>query len=371
MRSTRSCFARHLFTVDLPDPDLVIRTSGEQRISNFLLWQCAYSELVFTKTLWPDFGQTRSRTGDRRIIAGATAGTGPGLARAEPGGLRPRIVSAVALAPAAGGRDLVRRALAGPADRNCRRNNGVGVGSAVPRRAHRPVRAGAGGDRARCNRRRGCRDCRARRGPRGDRGGLFGRRPVFWAARQSPDGNPAWAALGELWVALPCVCLLWLARDEDGGRATLLWMMAVVWATDIGAYAVGRGVGGPRLAPRWSPRKTWSGFAGGMLCAALVGGASALILGVSRVLPLVLVSAGLAVVAQFGDLAEFASETQVRREGYERPYSRTWRASRPARRFARGHPGGGADDADRRPQRFNVAVKSPAGARILRRQNRE
>jgi undecaprenyl diphosphate synthase len=48
--------ARHLFTADLPDPDLLIRTSGEQRISNFLLWQCAYAELVFTKTLWPDFG---------------------------------------------------------------------------------------------------------------------------------------------------------------------------------------------------------------------------------------------------------------------------------------------------------------------------
>jgi undecaprenyl diphosphate synthase len=49
---------RSLFTADLPDPDLVIRTSGEQRISNFLLWQCAYSELVFTKTLWPDFGRS-------------------------------------------------------------------------------------------------------------------------------------------------------------------------------------------------------------------------------------------------------------------------------------------------------------------------
>jgi len=48
--------AGHLFTADLPDPDLLIRTSGEQRISNFLLWQCAYAELVFTKTLWPDFG---------------------------------------------------------------------------------------------------------------------------------------------------------------------------------------------------------------------------------------------------------------------------------------------------------------------------
>jgi undecaprenyl diphosphate synthase len=48
---------RHLFTAELPDPDLLIRTSGEQRISNFLLWQCAYAELVFTKTLWPDFGR--------------------------------------------------------------------------------------------------------------------------------------------------------------------------------------------------------------------------------------------------------------------------------------------------------------------------
>jgi undecaprenyl diphosphate synthase len=54
---TEELLARHLFTADLPDPDLLIRTSGEQRISNFLLWQCAYAELVFTKTLWPDFSK--------------------------------------------------------------------------------------------------------------------------------------------------------------------------------------------------------------------------------------------------------------------------------------------------------------------------
>lgn len=47
----------HLSTSDLDRPDLLIRTSGEQRISNFLLWQCAYSEFYFTTTLWPDFGQ--------------------------------------------------------------------------------------------------------------------------------------------------------------------------------------------------------------------------------------------------------------------------------------------------------------------------
>jgi undecaprenyl diphosphate synthase len=51
----------HLYAPELPDPDLVIRTSGEQRISNFLLWQSAYAELVFDDTLWPDFGEERLR----------------------------------------------------------------------------------------------------------------------------------------------------------------------------------------------------------------------------------------------------------------------------------------------------------------------
>lgn len=50
-------FARHLYTHDLPDPDLVIRTSGETRVSNFLLLQAAYAEFVFTPVLWPDFGR--------------------------------------------------------------------------------------------------------------------------------------------------------------------------------------------------------------------------------------------------------------------------------------------------------------------------
>ena len=54
-------FASHLLTLDIPDPDLLIRTSGEKRISNFLLWQIAYSELVFLDVLWPDFGEVELR----------------------------------------------------------------------------------------------------------------------------------------------------------------------------------------------------------------------------------------------------------------------------------------------------------------------
>jgi undecaprenyl diphosphate synthase len=59
---SEATISAHLYAPELPDPDLVIRTSGEQRISNFLLWQSAYSELVFDETLWPDFGEDRLRS---------------------------------------------------------------------------------------------------------------------------------------------------------------------------------------------------------------------------------------------------------------------------------------------------------------------
>jgi phosphatidate cytidylyltransferase len=133
---------------------------------------------------------------------------------------------------------------------------------------------------------------------------LVGAMVVFWTARKRPDLDPRWTALGAIWVALPCVCLLWLAREEVTGRVTLFWVLGVVWATDIGAYAIGRTLGGPLLAPRWSPGKTWAGLAGGTVCAALTGWATAACLAISPALPLILISAGLAVVEQFGDLAE-------------------------------------------------------------------
>ena len=60
---TADKLASYLDAPDLPDPDLIIRTSGEQRLSNFLLWQAAYSELVFVPTYWPDF--------DRAALEGA------------------------------------------------------------------------------------------------------------------------------------------------------------------------------------------------------------------------------------------------------------------------------------------------------------
>ncbi len=60
------CVSRHLYTAELPDPDLLIRTASEMRISNFLLWQISYSEFYVTKTLWPDFRQSSL---DKAILA--------------------------------------------------------------------------------------------------------------------------------------------------------------------------------------------------------------------------------------------------------------------------------------------------------------
>lgn len=57
-----ACLGAHLYTRDIPDPDLIIRTSGEQRLSNFLMWQCAYAELVFLPMHWPDFDRAALET---------------------------------------------------------------------------------------------------------------------------------------------------------------------------------------------------------------------------------------------------------------------------------------------------------------------
>jgi phosphatidate cytidylyltransferase len=126
-----------------------------------------------------------------------------------------------------------------------------------------------------------------------------------------PTGRPGhrvWGAVGTFWIGAPCVALLWLASDPTFGRATILWLFTLVWATDSAAYLVGRWVGGPRLAPRWSPKKTWSGAIGGIAAAGLVGAITAKMLGISMLSPVFWVSMGLSVVAQFGDLAESAAK---------------------------------------------------------------
>ncbi len=128
---------------------------------------------------------------------------------------------------------------------------------------------------------------------------------VAWATR----ARRLWSAIGLVYVVVPGIALIWL-RDTLG-LETIVWIFIVVWATDIGAYFAGRGLGGPRLAPRISPNKTWSGLVGGIACAAAAGAATAAFLGLSAPPMLALLSAVLAVVAQCCDLFESRVKRRV------------------------------------------------------------
>ena len=114
-----------------------------------------------------------------------------------------------------------------------------------------------------------------------------------------------WPVLGLFWLGLPCLALLRLRMGDDGMLA-VSWLFLVVWSCDTGAYFAGRRIGGPKLAPRVSPNKTWSGLLGGMALAALASALLAVAMGLAGVAMLALLGAFLALISQSGDLAESA-----------------------------------------------------------------
>ncbi len=86
-------------------------------------------------------------------------------------------------------------------------------------------------------------------------------------------------AFGIPYFGLAAVALIWLRQPPESGGVNVIVLLSLIWASDIGAYLVGRAVGGPRLAPLISPGKTWSGAVGGLVAAAAVGLAASAILG--------------------------------------------------------------------------------------------
>ena len=113
-----------------------------------------------------------------------------------------------------------------------------------------------------------------------------------------------WVLTGVPYVALPVMALIWVRGIEGMGMAYLTLLLLAVWATDIGAYFSGRTIGGPKIVPQISPKKTWAGLIGGMVSSGLIAGIVGNYFQLGELLPLFLLGAILALVAQIGDFYE-------------------------------------------------------------------
>lgn len=127
---------------------------------------------------------------------------------------------------------------------------------------------------------------------------------LAWEWNRLCAGRFFWLAFGLAYIGAPCWALLYLRSDPALGLETVFWLLAVVWSADTGAFLFGRLIGGPKLAPRISPNKTWSGFIGGIGSAGLVGAAAALVLQKDGALILAGWSVTIGAISQAGDLAE-------------------------------------------------------------------
>ncbi len=125
------------------------------------------------------------------------------------------------------------------------------------------------------------------------------------------EPRAVWLSAGVLYAGMPAVAAVALrgadtATFASTGAVAVIFVLAVVWATDTAAYFSGRLIGGPKLAPRFSPKKTWSGAIGGAAAGVVAGCIVVALANIGMSVTLVLVALLLSVVGQVGDLAESA-----------------------------------------------------------------
>ena len=125
-------------------------------------------------------------------------------------------------------------------------------------------------------------------------------------ARFSGAPSVLWSYSGIFYVGFPTIALIVLRNDATYGMKALLWIFLIVWSADILAYFAGRTIGGPKLAPRISPKKTWAGLGGAIAGSALASLAFSYFAALPGAIALALLAGALAIVEQVGDLFESA-----------------------------------------------------------------
>jgi phosphatidate cytidylyltransferase len=127
---------------------------------------------------------------------------------------------------------------------------------------------------------------------------------VLLAAWELLQQRSAWAAAALAYSVLPFLALAMVRGSDPAGAMVVLLLFAVVWGADIFAYFAGRAIGGPKLAPRISPKKTWAGFFGGIAGSLVLAIAVALVFDISIGAGLLGAAVAVSVVSQIGDLCE-------------------------------------------------------------------
>lgn len=131
---------------------------------------------------------------------------------------------------------------------------------------------------------------------------LFGAAVLLYVVSNKTGGF--WPVVGLLYAGFPPIALAFLRNDDADGLVAIVFLFAVVWSTDIFAYFNGRALGGPKLAPRISPNKTWSGALGGAAAAVAAGIAVAAVAGPPGSWTVPLIALLLSIASQCGDIGE-------------------------------------------------------------------
>ncbi len=128
---------------------------------------------------------------------------------------------------------------------------------------------------------------------------------IAWFISRRKTGNRFWSSMGLLYILISAIAIFEIRGWTPAGRDWIFWFFTVVWSADIGAYVVGKIVGGPKLAPSISPGKTWSGAVGGQAAAMIISVVfSKTLLQDQGIMGMIFLGGATCVASQIGDLLE-------------------------------------------------------------------